>query len=149
MRTVAIAIICVAAAGLVSTLYPTLAGAQQHSTGPAEPKLDPQIGAPDPVQYRSVRDAREWRNPYLDVSNSGFLLRSTSAQRPIFVAPSDLRRVLAELPTSDWPYGRVVVVQSSSITPADTEWIAAMRRNVDVAIEVLAKLGADWWAWPA
>ncbi len=149
MRMVAIAVVCLAAAGLVTTVYPTLAGAQQPSPDRAEPGLDPQIGKPDPVQYRSVRDSREWRNPYLDVSNSGFLLRSASTQRPIFVAPSDLRRVLAELPTSDWPYGRVVVVQSPSIVPADAEWIAGMRRNVDVAIEVLAKLGADWWAWPA
>jgi hypothetical protein len=37
MRTVAIAIICVAAAGLVSTLCPPLAGAQQPSTDRAEP----------------------------------------------------------------------------------------------------------------
>lgn len=148
MRTVAIAIICVAAAGLVSTLYPTLAGAQQRSTDLGQPRLDPQIGEPDRVRYRSVRDTREWRNPWLDVSNSGFLLRSASIQRPIFVAPSDLRRVLAELPTSDWRYGRVVVVQSPSIVPADAEWIDGMRRNVDVAVEVLAKLGADWWAWP-
>jgi hypothetical protein len=148
MRTVAIAIICVAAAGLVSTLCPPLAGAQQPSTDRAEPGLDPQIGEPDPVQYRSVRDAREWRNPYLDVSNSGFLLRSASTQRPIFVAPSDLRRVLAELPIGDWPYGRVVVVQSPSIVPADAESIAGMRRNVDVAMGVLAKLGVDAWGWP-
>jgi hypothetical protein len=147
MRTVAIVIICVAA-GLVSTLCPTSAGAQQPSTDRAEPGLDPQIREPDAVQYRSVRDAREWRNPYLDVSNSGFLLRSASTRRPIFVAPSDLRRMLAELPIGDWPYGRVVVVQLPSIVAADAEWIAAMRRNADVARRVLAKLGVDAWGWP-
>jgi hypothetical protein len=149
MRMAAIVIICVAAAGLVGTLCPTLAGAQQPSTDRTEPGLDPQIGEPNAVQYRSVRDAREWRNPYLDVSNSGFLLRSASTQRPIFVPPSDLRRVLTELPTGDWPYGRVVVVQLPSVVPADAKWIAGMRRNVDVAKEVLAKLGVEVWGWPA
>jgi hypothetical protein len=59
MRTVAIVIICVAAAGLVSTLCPTSAGPQQPLPDRAEPGLDPQIREPDALQYRSVRDARE------------------------------------------------------------------------------------------
>ena len=127
MRTVAIAIICAAAAGIVSAACPTSAGAQQLSTD-LEPRLDPQIGELDRVQYRSVRDSREWRNPWLSVSNTGFLLRSASI---------------------DWPYGRVAVVQSPSIVPADAEFMDAMKRNAELAKEVLAKLGADWWSWPA
>ena len=53
------------------------------------------------------------------------------------------------LPISDWPYGRVVVVQSPSIVPVDNQWIAALQRNIDGALEVCKALGADWWGWPA
>jgi hypothetical protein len=114
-----------------------------------EPRLDARIGAPNPAQYRAVRNAREWRNPFLDVSNDGFRLRSISSPEPRFVALANLQRVLTELPLGDWPYGRVVVVQTPSIVPADDQWIAAMTRSMEAAKRILTVLDASWWAWPA
>jgi hypothetical protein len=135
------------AAGLVSVTAcrPDL---QQSPSIRSEPMLDARIGAARPSQYRAVREARDWRNPYLDASNDGFRLRSLSSPEPKSVSLADLRRVLTELPSGDWPYGRVVVVQPPSIVPSDEGWIAAMTRNVAAAKIIMAALGVDWWAWP-
>jgi hypothetical protein len=123
--------------------------AQHPTEDRAEPVLDRRIRAANRSRYRAVRDEREWRNPHLLASGLGFELRSLSAPKPQQVALSELRRVLTGLPISDWPYGRVVVVQSPSIVPVDDEWRAALQRNIDGALAVCKALGADWWGWPA
>jgi hypothetical protein len=79
------------------------------------------------------------------VEKGGFNLRSLSTPEPRFVGLKDLRRVLTELPVSDWPYGRVVVVQMPSIGGPS---IATMRPNISGAQEVLKALDADVWGWP-
>jgi hypothetical protein len=115
----------------------------------AERRLDVRIPPPDPALYRAIRQPRDWRNLWLDVSNRCYRLRSISLPSGRFVAPADLRRALTDLPVGDWPYGRVAVDQSPSIVPADKAWIAAMHRNVDTAIDLLRVVDADWWRWPA
>jgi hypothetical protein len=120
----------------------------QSPEGPLEYTLNPRIPRSKPAQYRAVREPREWRNPRLDVTDRGFELRSRSLREPSFVPLEDLRRVLTELPLTDWPYGRVVVVQNPGIGPADPEWWQAVKQNADGARKVLRALGADDWGWP-
>lgn len=127
----------------------SLGALPQVSPELAKAGLDLRIPAPDPAQYRAIREAPDWLNPYLDVSNDGYRLTSISLPDGKFVAPEDLRRALTELPIGDWPHGRVAVVQSPSVVPGDEEWIAEIRRNVDTAIKILMALDADRWAWPA
>ncbi len=147
MRVVSLPVIILVAS--VNGLLPGLSGLPQLTAIRSEPQLDTRILAPNRAQYRSIRDEREWRNPHLLASNRGFELRSLSAPKPRVVRLEDLRRVLCESPIGDWPYGRVVVLQSPSIVPADDEWIAAMERNIDGARKILKALGVDEWAWPA
>jgi hypothetical protein len=137
---------------ILATSAPALTSwslAQQPTEARAEPVLDKRIRAANRSRYRAVRDEREWRNPHLLASGLGFELHSLSVPKPKQVALSELRRVLAGLPISDWPYGRVVVVQSPSIVPVDDESRAALQRNIDGALDVCKALGADWWGWPA
>jgi hypothetical protein len=115
----------------------------------SKPWLNARIPPADRARYKAVRDSRDWRNPYLLASATGFELKSASSPKPRAVSLKDLRRELTDLPMSDWPYGRVVVVQSPSIVPSDPAWIEAMKRNVDDAVEILKVLGADAWAWPS
>jgi hypothetical protein len=115
----------------------------------AVPFLDVRIGAARAAEYQAIRDGRDWRNPYLEVTSEGFRLRSLSLPEPRSVLPAELRRLLTELPVSDWPVGRVVVVQSPSIVPSDESWIAAMERNVEAAKRIVTALDVAWWAWPA
>jgi len=116
---------------------------------PSAAIVDARIPVPDRTRYRAVRDSRDWRNPYLYASATGFELTSISIPHPRFVAVKDLRRVLAELPITDWPYGRVAVLQSPSIVPSDKQWNRALNLNIARAGTILAALGVDEWGWPA
>jgi hypothetical protein len=52
---------------------------QQATVIPAGPGLDVRMPPPDPVQERAIRESRDWRNLWLDVSNDGYRLKSISA----------------------------------------------------------------------
>jgi hypothetical protein len=121
----------------------------QREAAKSESQLDPRIPAANRLAYRAVRDSRDWRNPYLLGSDKGLELRSMSSPDSRVVPLTDLRRTLTELPVTDWPYGRVVAVQSPSIVPADSAWNEALKRNIDGAREILKALGAADWGWPA
>jgi hypothetical protein len=120
---------------------------QQRAARP-EPTLDARISAPDRTRYRAVRDSHDWRNPFLFASATGLELTSISIPQPRFVAMTDLRRVLADLPITDWPYGRVAVLQSPSIVPGDQQWIRALQLNIERARTILGALSVDEWGWP-
>jgi len=135
-------------AGLVATVnsfVPSLVEMPPQAPIAGEPRLDRRIAAPNPSEYQAIREQRDWRNPYLSVTKGGFNLRSLSTPEPRFVVLKDLRRVLTELPVSDWPYGRVVVVQLPSIGGPSIEMMRPDRKG---AYEVLKALDADVWGWP-
>ena len=114
-----------------------------------EPTLDARIPVPDRARYQAVRDGREWRNPFLVAVAIGFELTSASNPKPKLVTVKDLRRVLADLPITDWPYGRVVALSNSSILPVDERWIRAMDLNFARARTILEALGVEESLWPA
>jgi len=113
----------------------------------AEPKLDPRIPPADPKQYSTDPDERNWKNPRLDVTTAGFWLLSRSTPGKRFVTVIDLRRVLTALPVSDWPYGRVVVVQLPSLG-GDEQWLKAEQTNEIAARDILKALDARAFGWP-
>ena len=114
----------------------------------AGPKLDARIRRADPKQYEAVLDARDWRNPWIDAEQNGFWLRSRSTPQRKFVTLGDLRHVLTELPVSDWPYGRVVVIQLPSIIGSVEQW-RAVEANADAARTIATTLNAESWGWPS
>jgi hypothetical protein len=143
-----ILMVAVGLVGLVSALVPGPGGLPHQVVAQPEARLNSRIPAADRARYIRVRDARDWRNPYLVASASGFEIKSISSPVPRLLPLKDLRRVLTGLPISDWPYGRVVVVQSPSIAPADSAWREAMTRNIEGAVDILKALGVDAWGWP-
>src|SRR5688572_12177625 len=113
------------------------------------PRLSPKIPPADRRRYMAVRSSEEWKNPYLMATATGFELKSASSPQPRVVLVKNLQQELADLPISDWPYGRVAVVQSPSIVPADAPCVKAMDRNIEEARKILKALGAEEWGWPA
>ena len=112
-------------------------------------RLHQEIGPVNPERYRSVRDARDWQNPYLVIDADGIEVitkRPTASRKKIDLA--DLERTLLELPKGAWPYGRVAAVQDASIRPipSDDRLIAANRR---AAAAVLTKLDITFAGWPS
>ena len=82
-----------------------LAGPMQSGSVPTG-RLDPRIAAAAPQRYKSVRDAKDWENPYLVIRRDGIevIVKRLPPGRQT-VAVADLERTLVGLPVTAWPYG--------------------------------------------
>ena len=113
-------------------------------TSPLKNRIPP----PDPNKYRSVRDARDWQNPYLMVQANGINARPISAttEAPT-MSPGDVVAYLEKLPSIAWPYGLVVAVQENGIhAPGDD---ARIKRNREELARLLEKIGVKVDLWPS
>jgi hypothetical protein len=112
----------------------------------ADEKLDAKIPKADPKKYESVRDAKEWANPYLIVRAEGIEVVSKGiAKGRKVITTQELRKALAALPVSAWPYGKVVAVQEIGIRSAQDE--KPIKQNTKAVKNVLKGLEveAEWW----
>jgi len=95
-------------------------------TSTAEQRLQ-QI-PPAAQKYGETRDTKTWRNPYLIVKKDGIWLvdLQNNEERPL--GSDHILDGLAALPSSAWPYGRVVAVQEIGASGSDQDRVA-VRRN--------------------
>lgn len=122
-----------------------------HARGPsvadsgASP-LKNRIPPQDPNKYRSVRDARDWQNPYLMVQANGIRPISAATEAST-MSPADVVAYLEKLPSTAWPYGLVVAVQENGVrAPGDDDRI---RRNREELVRLLEKAGVKVDLWPS
>jgi hypothetical protein len=67
-------------------------------------------------KYRSVRDASDWKNPYLIVELDGVEVRADGALAGGLTMPvADVIGYLERLPKGAWPYGLAVAVQENGV----------------------------------
>jgi hypothetical protein len=124
------------------------------------------IPLPTKSLYINIHDPGEWANPfisadatYLDLRvimadanpspvGQGSMLRPEAARRQeLQIHPGDLAEALIALPPGAWRYGRVVAISESPL--ADRKKRAAVRRNVEAAIQKLNDLGVVVEEWPS
>jgi len=86
------------------------------------------IPAADSTKYDTVRDMKNWRNPYLIVRADGVALFDVADSAEIVLKPTELLPELAKLPASNWPYGRVVAATENSTRGSDQDAVA-IRKN--------------------
>lgn len=110
--------------------------------------LRDRVAAPDPKKYSTIRDARDWQNPYLIVRANGIDARTTSAATEgQEMSPSDVVAYLERLPPIAWPYGLVVAVQGISVrSPGDD---APIQKNREELLLLLEKAGIKVNLWPS
>jgi hypothetical protein len=108
--------------------------------------LDPRIPAADREKYRSIRDAKDWENPFLVVLKDGVDVRAHDYRRTVPV--SELRRVLVALLVSAWPYGTVVAVEEEHLRAVDGADDAAIKANLADTLAVLKALDVQADLWP-
>lgn len=110
--------------------------------------LKNRIPPPDPIKYRSVRDAREWQNPYLMVQANGIDARPISAatEAPT-MPPADVLAYLEKLPSVAWPYGLVVAVQENGLRAIGDD--ARITRKREELVRLLEKAGVKVELWPS
>ena len=134
-----------AAIAFVSCSQPTNV---QRVTDTGTSALKNRIPPPDPNKYRSVRDARDWQNPYLMVRANGIDARPISAatETPT-MSPADVVAYLEKLPSMAWPYGLVVAVQENGVrAPGDD---ARIKRNREELVRLLEEAGVRVSLWPS
>jgi len=134
-----------AAIAFVSCSQPT---SMQRVADTGASPLKNRIPPPDPNKYRSVRDARDWQNPYLMVKANGIDARPISAatEAPT-MSPADVVAYLEKLPSMAWPYGLVVAVQENGVrAPGDD---APIKRNREELVRLLEKAGVRVDLWPS
>jgi len=109
--------------------------------------LQVRIPRPDPQKYRSVRDAKDWKNPYLIVRRDGIeILGMTPVGRAIAV--ESVPGMLERLPDSAWPYGLVVAVQDIGIVSGGAD-LANIEANRTKLLNLLKRLGVAVDRWPS
>jgi len=124
------------------------------------------IPLPTKSMYVDVHDPSVWVNPFISVDvdtvdlriiladanpsniGKGTMLRPEAARRQeLQIRSSDLAKALIALPSSAWPYGRVVAVAESPT--ANRKERPIIRRNVEAVIQKLNDLGIVVEEWPA
>jgi hypothetical protein len=131
-----------AAIGFVSCSQPT---SMQRVADTGASPLKNRIPPSDPNKYRSVRDARDWQNPYLIVRANGIDARPISAEGAM--SPADVVAYLEKLPSIAWPYGLVVAVSENGVrTPGDDGLI---KRNREELVRFLKEAGVKVELWPS
>jgi hypothetical protein len=114
----------------------------------ASVELQRRIPKADPRKYSSIRDASQWRNPYLVVHPDGVdVIGITSPGQTISV--DSVPTMLEHLPNSAWPYGLIVAVQENGIVSPD-EWIDHRQaKKLSRLVELLKKKGIAVSLWPS
>jgi hypothetical protein len=73
-----------------------------------------------PEKYRGTIDKNGWHNPYLIIKTGGVALLDPDDHEERLLQPHELTQVLGNLPSSAWPYGRVVAVTENGVrAPGD------------------------------
>jgi len=123
-------------------------GSMQRAANVVASPLKNRVPPPDPNKYVSIRDARDWQNPYLMVQANGIHVRpnSTATEAPT-MSPGDVVAYLEKLPPSAWPYGLVVALQENGLrNPGDD---APIKRNREELVRLLEKAGIKVDLWPS
>jgi hypothetical protein len=120
------------------------------SLGVADDRLNAAIGPPKVALYRSIRDARDWRNPILTVQDDGVVITANRATDPAHVRIEDVKEFLIKLPVGAWPYGRVVAQSDQSLLPVPfDDYIRKMSKIRQQLAVVLRDLGVHVEFWPS
>jgi len=111
-------------------------------------ELRQRIPKADPKKYSSIRDARQWRNPFLVVHPDGVeVLGVTGPGQTVSVDSVPVR--LEHLPISAWPYGLIVAVSENGIVSPEEAIEHRQAKELARLVELLKKKGIAVSLWPS
>lgn len=126
-------------AALVACSKPPDAAPDAASEAPKTTGLE-SIPAPDPSKYPSFSDMTDWRNPYLVVREDGIGFVDLSNREVHILKPEEVPAELVSLPSSAWPYGRVVMVAEAVPKNPTEQTKAELRKNRALLVGTLKEL---------
>jgi hypothetical protein len=121
--------------------------ATNASATPTDPATRLQaIPAANPEAYRGKAAGKDWKNPYLIVREDGIGLLDLSNNEIRILKTDDVSSALAELPSTAWPYGRVVAVQEGKMSVSLDSSKVQIRRNRALLAGTLEqlKIAINW-----
>ena len=98
------------------------------------------IPAPDPSKYPNFSDMTAWKNPYLVVREDGIGFVDLSNREIHVLKQEEIPAELVALPSSAWPYGRVVLVAQAAPKNPSEQTKADMRKNRALLLGTLKEL---------
>jgi hypothetical protein len=118
---------------------------QQKAPAPDPTALLQSVPAADPAKYEHIADMRKWRNPYMILRADGVAYFDTADSAEIHLKPGEILAMLARLPASAWPYGRVVAISENAVKGTEQDAVA-MRRMKGIVGGILegAHVTVDW-----
>jgi hypothetical protein len=99
------------------------------------------IPSADSAKYDHIQNTKNWRNPYLIIRADGVALYDPADSAEIILKPGEVIGALAQLPRSNWPYGRVVAATETAAA-SDQDGIA-IRRNKGLVGGLLEEAHVD------
>ena len=106
------------------------------------------IPVADPAKYPPFNKMSGWKNPYLIVRENGIGFLDLSNREIHILTPEEIPAELVSLPSSAWPYGRVVLVaQAVPKNPTD-QTKADLRKNRALLLGTLKELDVQFQEAP-
>jgi len=102
------------------------------------------IPVPDPSKYPPLRDMSGWKNPYLVVREDGIGLVDLSNREIHILKPEEIPAELVSLPSSAWPYGRVVLIAQAVPKNPSEQTKADVRKNRALLLGTLKELDVQF-----
>jgi len=133
---------------LLGTLVACSKPAQAPATETPQPTGLESIPAPDPAKYPPISKMSGWQNPYLIVREDGIGFVDLSNREVHILKMEEIPAELVSLPSSAWPYGRVVMVaQAVPKNPTD-QTKAELRKNRALLLGTLKELEVQFQEAP-
>jgi hypothetical protein len=125
-------------AALVACSKPPQAPVEQAET--PQPTGLESIPAPDPSKYPNFSDLTGWKNPYLVVREDGIGFVDVSNREIHILKQEEIPAELVALPSSAWPYGRIVLVAQAVPKNPSEQTKADLRKNRALLLGTLKEL---------
>jgi len=102
------------------------------------------IPMPDPAKYPRFSNMSGWQNPYLVVREDGIGFVDLSNREIHVLKPEEIPAELVSLPSSAWPYGRVVLVAQAVPKDPTEQMKADLRKNRALLLGTLKELDVQF-----
>jgi hypothetical protein len=102
------------------------------------------IPDPDPAKYPRFSDMTSWKNPYLVVRDDGIGFVDLSNREIHILKPEEIPAELVSLPSSAWPYGRIVLIAQAAPRNPSEQTKVELRKNRALLLGTLKELDVQF-----
>ena len=102
----------------------------------------------DPSKYPRLNEMNTWKNPYLVVRDDGIGIVDLSNREIHMLTQEEIPAELVSLPSSAWPYGRVVLITQATPKDPTEQTKADLRKNRALLLGTLKELDVQHFETP-